>query len=56
MPVDQRPAVPILWPKVPAFRAGRDRLMRWAATIVTMLAALVAILCASLISLALGLA
>jgi hypothetical protein len=56
MPVDLRPAVPALLPKIPAFSAGRDRLLRWAATMVTVLAALIAVLCVSLVSLALGLA
>ena len=53
MQVDLRPAVPVLSPKVPAFRAGRDRLERWVATTVTTLAALIAILFVSLVSLAL---
>jgi hypothetical protein len=56
MPVDARPAVPVLLRKVPAFSAGRDRLVRWAASTVTALAALIAILGVSLMALALGLA
>ncbi len=56
MPVGPRLAVPALLPKVPPFRAGRARLLRWAATVVTALAALIAVLCASVVALALGLA
>jgi hypothetical protein len=56
MPVDLRPAAPVVLPKVPAFRAGRDRLLRWAAPMVTALDALIAVLWVSLVSLALALA
>ena len=56
MPVDLRPAVPVALPKVPAFRVGRDRSLRWAAPMETALDALIAVLWVSLVSLALGLA
>ena len=44
MSVEMRLAVPSAWPRAVAFRARRDRLLRWFATTVTVLAASIAIL------------
>jgi hypothetical protein len=44
MSVDIRPAIPAVFPRAVAFRAGRDRTRRWFATTVTVLTAAIAIL------------
>jgi hypothetical protein len=54
MSVEIRPAVPSAWPRVVAFRAGRDRLLRWFATALTVIAASVAILFVAMAAVVLG--
>jgi hypothetical protein len=44
MSVDVRPAMPAVFPRAAAFRARRDRVRRWFATMVTVLTAAIAIL------------
>jgi archaellum biogenesis protein FlaJ (TadC family) len=44
MSVDVRPAMPAVFPRAVAFRARRDRMRRWFATIITVLTAAIAIL------------
>ena len=54
MSVGMRPAVPLAWPRVVAFRAGRDRLVRWLSTAVTVIAASVAIVFVAMAAVVLG--
>jgi hypothetical protein len=54
MSVEIRPAVPSAWPRAAAFRAGRNRLLRWLATAVTVIAASIAILFVAMAAVALG--
>jgi hypothetical protein len=44
MSAGSRPAMPIMPPRQPAFRAGRDRLVTSLATFITVLTAAVAVL------------
>ena len=54
MSVEIRPAVPLAWPRAVVFRAGRDRLLRWFATAVTVISASVAILFVAMAAVVLG--
>ncbi len=51
MPPYLQPAIPLPFPKVPGYRANRDRLLRWTATALTTLTALIAIVLVSSLSL-----
>jgi len=55
MPVETRPAMPAALPRAVAFRAGRDRVMHWVATAVTVLTATVAVVVVAMAAVALGL-
>ena len=54
MAVEIRPAVPSARPRAVAFRAGRDRLLRWSATAVTVISASIAILFVAMAAVVLG--
>jgi hypothetical protein len=54
MSVGIRLAIPSELPKAVAFRAGRDRLLRWLATAVTVLTAAIAVLVVAMASVVLG--
>jgi hypothetical protein len=54
MPVEIRPAIPAALPRPVVSRAGRDRLLRWSATAVTVVTAAIAILVAAAAAVALG--
>jgi hypothetical protein len=54
MSVEIRPAVPSAWPRAVAFRAGRNRLLQWFATAVTVIAASIAILFVAMAAVVLG--
>jgi hypothetical protein len=54
MSVEIRPAVPSAWPRAVAFRAGRNRLLQWFATAVTVVAASIAILVVAMAAVVLG--
>jgi hypothetical protein len=53
MSVEMRPAMPAALPRA-AFRAGHDRLLRWCATAVTVLAAVIGVVIVALAAVALG--
>jgi hypothetical protein len=54
MPVDTRPAIPFALPRTSRSGARRQRLLRWAATAVTLLTALIAILLVAAAAVVLG--
>ncbi len=54
MSVGIRLAIPSELPRAVAFRAGRDRLLRWLATAVTVLTAAIAILVVAMAAVVLG--
>jgi hypothetical protein len=54
MRVEMRPAMPSALPRVVVSRAGRDRLLRWAAVAVTVLTATIAVLGAAVTAVMLG--
>jgi hypothetical protein len=54
MSVEMRLAMPSAWPRAVAFRARRDRLLRWFATGVTVLAASIGILLVAMAAVVLG--
>jgi hypothetical protein len=54
MSVGMRPAVPLAWPRVVAFRAGRERLLRRFSTALTVIMASVAIVFVAMAAVVLG--
>ena len=54
MSVEMRPAMPAAFPRAAAFRTGHDRLLRWCATAVTVLVAVIAIMIVGVAAVALG--
>jgi len=54
MSVEIRPAMPAALPRAGAFRASHDRLLRWCATAVTVLAAVVGVVIVAVAAVALG--
>jgi hypothetical protein len=54
MSVGMRPAMPSAWPRVVAFRAGHDRLLRLFSTAMTVIMASVAIIVVAMAAVVLG--
>jgi hypothetical protein len=54
MPVEMRPAIPAALPHAAVARGRRERLLRWFATAVTVLAATIAVLGAAMTAVILG--
>jgi hypothetical protein len=54
MSVGMRPAVPSAWPRVVAFRAGRDRLLQLFSTTLTVIMASAAIVFVAMAAVVLG--
>ncbi len=54
MSVEMRPAMPAALPRAAAFRASQDRWLRWCATAVTVLAAVIGVVIVALAAVAIG--